>query len=106
MAVVAKYALQTGKDYSSIQVFDGSSKLLAQFWFRFNGTLSSPVKVPATGTWPATAYLRVDVTESHFQRILDLLRNEGPTGLDVDQATPSINWTLGTNFEPIGEGEL
>jgi hypothetical protein len=103
---IARYTIQLRKDGWTVQVRDSASNNLAQFMVWFNGTMNNPVKIPPTGMWPTSAYVRIDIPEARLAALVDMLRNEGPVDLSVDPAASPIDWHLDTRGEPTGEGEL
>ncbi len=103
---VEKYQYEVQQDISDgatreltfLSLFDKQRNLLCAFVFMPNGnTLAKPVETP-------DGHVAIQMHESDFSRIIDMLRNEKPVYFSWWREAESFR--LCTSKEPVGEQEL
>ena len=77
----------------------GDNGLVAEIRFIADGTT-----IPAPTLWPNLSGANASFKASHFLSIIDMLRNEKPVSLTVNDQPPGFVF-IGTGIEPTGEGE-
>ena len=89
-----------GDSPSRLQLWDDQGKIIADVRFIDD---SSPMPMPTFSN--DLSYAKVYFKNSTFPALIDMLRNESPLNVVINDQPPGFVF-IGTGREPIGEGEI
>lgn len=102
---VTKYSIVARPDRLTVALASDVVPL-ASLFFRFDGVTSEPRLSPKNGVWPeADTIVTWEMPLAIHRSVVDMLRNEKPVWISVNQATTPIRVSIGTGPEATGELE-